>query len=237
MRARGGHARALALWVGVGAVWVGSGCVPLPFASPPFHATVETGVASGTLATKRGLTLHDATASVVTARVGLNPLQFFPEQRDRLVDLGAGYVYEGLLTGQVAGRASHGAYLEVAVSPWAMRLGETWQLRLSANGHADVLVEAKAIPGAPRHLGGGGEVGATLELVTFSDGPLDTDERVTEDGSTTGTLLAGVAYGETAIGLSLSGGFRLVGAQSYGIFTVGLSVRMPASAGIYLTFL
>ena len=219
------------------AAWLtAGGCVPLPFASPPLHLTLEGGVAGGRMplpsreASRRRAAQARGQSDLLVARVGVHPLQFLDEP-ERWLDVGLGYVHERLLSRPFRGPSLNGGYLVVGGIPWSGPMWPSWSARLSLQVGGDLLMTDDPPSSAARALTWGLTASAILELVNFSDGPLP------EPAGESAALVGGYCYGETAFGIVLSGGYRQAGQANHGFFTAGVSLRLPASFGLYIVTL
>lgn len=210
------------------------GCIPLPYATPPLRMTVTSGGGHGRAIDQGSGRLEDVGAATVTTfRIGVNPLQLSPEM-DKRFDVGAGYVAD--LESRPAPRPRmgymQGAYLESTVWPLAVALGQDSVLRLGPRATVDLL-----FADGGRDAGVGALAGVELELGTYCTSPVDSVSQNQPDADVKRTQIIGVAAGEAAIALSLQGGFRWVGPQRYWLALVGVSGRLPASAGLLLLWL
>ncbi len=152
----------------------------------------------------------------VQLRVALSPLSLFPSLSARRLDLDLGYMGEFYLAEEVDDFASWGPFFRVRFYPWVARFGRTSILRVGVAGVAELLYNDVA----SGQQGGGVALELSVEIVGFSDGPYK-DRRC-----------SGTSYGETGVGLFLSGGYRALDRRDYGVIVAGLSLSVPASVGV-----
>lgn len=152
---------------------------------------------------------------VLAGRFGIHPLQAFEDQRERMVDAGAGYSFESTATG-----FHHGAHATIAYHLWRRPFGRTmnWAARSDVHVTSDLFF-------ARTGLGGGISVGTTLEWITFS-----TSDAYGSSG-VDGTVI-GVAQGEGGVGFTFDVAYRFIDGASYGVIRIGFVFRIPASVGI-----
>jgi len=227
----------------------GSGCVVLPYASPPIKATVAGGITIGPAETP-GATHGPHPA--LTFRAGVHPQQLIGNPLQRRFDVGAGYLLEAPFSEPAPVR--HGAYLEAAYRLWAYSLSKTSQLRLLVAADADLLTTDEL--GSDR-VGGGGALGLHLELAGLTSEPFtslddgdeprppdhpdpthpfttldDPEEEEIEEGEVD---VIGYAFGEGSVGLYVSASYRHIDeVADYWVLHGGLSFRLPASIGILI---
>jgi hypothetical protein len=206
-------ARALAFPLCVAAILICSGCVAVPFATPPLQATLGTGVRS---------TSHTDSPSdfdvPLQVRAAVHPFGFVPEWLQRDADVGFGYLYEG-----GSGGRTQGLYLEASGVLLSGPLSNTVG-RLSARLQGQFLFEDQHGP-----FGEGVALQLTGELSDFTEGPFDSQG---EDGGSFGYV-----YGERGAGLYLEGGWFQLGDRSGWTATTGILVRIPASVGFAWTWI
>ena len=198
-----------------------AGCMPLPFASPPLRASFNVGPSGGFQ--QLDGKVDDGVVASLGGRFGLHPLGAVRSLRERPADVGIGYLIETTVTPNIDGPTAHGPYIEVAAHPWQARQPKPGRLsRLAVFATGDVLF-------ATRHggfLSGGGTLG-----VGFEWGKWVADPFVEVDEDSLDAVL-GYAEGEASIGVQLATGFRMQQGLPWWLVTVGLTVRLPASAGV-----
>ncbi len=173
-----------------------------PFAAPGLRGDV--GVAAATASHAVNPSLH-VTAGASAASVV--PMPGWP------VDFGAGYV----LFFPSAPGAVHGAYVDGA---YLHALGDGW--RLSFGGRAEWLLQERP---SGIHAGTGGALRFAVEQARFVSGRTSASGR--------DTFVTATSYGNQALGLTAELGVRrLPGAQQSVYAMVGLTVRVPAFAGL-----
>lgn len=190
---------------GLLAVALSSGC--LPVAVPPMRVRAAAGPSIA--ATPSG---PDAHPSQPSYRLGaaVHPLQAVRGAEQRPFDVGIGYGFEA---GAENTRDTylHMAELSGGYYPLSWKAG-TARGRLGAFTTAEIL--------AGRDSGWGATAGTALELTGFSD------------SSSSDESFAGMAWGQWAIALELSAGYRSLGPASYYTTMVGVAARIPFVAGV-----
>ena len=186
------------------------------------------GFAGGDLANAQDAVVPGDSQSHARLRIGVRPLQFLETQRDRMVDFGVGYSWQGAMDSRHRRPGIHGLYGTFAYQPVRLPIGDDWFFRLLVHGTAEL-----AFHDGLGHLdvGGGGTGGATFELVGWTDGPVE-DEDPDDDAT-----FIGVATGEGGVGLTFEVGYHAVGPQAFWSITGGLTFRLPAAAGIAILWL
>ena len=228
------------LWL---ALLAASGCA-IPFASPPLHVTQSFGLASGALRPERTARRLPVAAvePVSVTRVGVNPLQLVSGLRDRRFDFGVGYAFETFTADQLLGQLDkHAVYGEFTAFPFSTRLDEQVGARVGATLTADVLF---GDAGYGVHVGGGGSLALSLELFGFAGGalldapphPAARGEHHWDEEEEDGDALLAVALGEWSVAMSAVAAYRALDGASYAEVGVALSVRLPASAGVFILF-
>jgi hypothetical protein len=192
--------------------WASSACVP--FVIPPGQASVggaTTGTASRTPST------HDEGSYAM--RAGFHPLGLIDEHQARTFDVGAGYALERVARtdGQLF---AQGPYLEVAAYPLRGRT-QSWTARYGLRTSVDVLVADEGWDAA----GYGAGLALAIELLTYANGPFSSGGGA--------DVVVGVARGEGGIGAFAGVSHRRFQDDSYWLASAGLSVRVPAAAGIF----
>ena len=228
------------LWL---AALAASGCA-IPFVSPPLHVTQSFGLASGALRPERTARRLPVAAAepVSVTRVGVNPLQLVSSLSERRFDFGVGYAFETFTAEHLLGQLDkHAVYGELTAFPFTTRLDEHVGARVGATLTGDVLF---GDAGYGVHVGGGGSLALSLELFGFAGGavldapphPAARGEHHWEDEEEDGDALLMVALGEWSVGMSAVAAYRALDGASYAEVGVALSVRLPASAGVFIFF-
>ncbi|HCF56597.1 MAG TPA: hypothetical protein DFS52_01200 [Myxococcales bacterium] len=190
-----------------------TGCVGVPFATPPLQATLGTGVRSSS--PHREDAVFDIPLQV---RAAVHPLALAPSLVGRRADFGVGY----LLDAGSAGR-THGTYLEASGVLAAGPIGDGWG-RLSLRLQGRLLFD-----GSDGRLGQGAALQLTGDYGVFVDGPFDSAD---QDGGA-----FGYSFGEGGVGFYLeAAGFRVAETAGWSA-TTGLLFRLPASVGFAWTWL
>jgi hypothetical protein len=191
---------------------VSTGCVPFPAVVPPVQASIAGGGAVG-----REL------AGAGQFRVGLHAGSFGEWAYDRPVDAGVGFVHEATFPDLVPDGAVDGPY-----GRFALRI---WRDRVKRHGMSRALLfaDGQALTADGDRWGGGFDIGTTIEIVSLTSQMVAS---VVDDQE--GTVLVGWAHGESAMGLTLSGGWRSVAGEQYGQLMVALTVRLPSILGLVL---
>jgi hypothetical protein len=136
-----------------------------------------------------------------------------------LVDVGAGYVFNDVGWGD---RKIHGLYADfspvITRQPW-------WWMYFTLRG------EAMFPDGRASGMGYSFFSRLGFETFTFTDGAAGA-------GAGSGGFAAGAAYGTIAIGGFVEAGAQLLpGGQQAGVALAGLSVRLPATIGVFCCLL
>ena len=195
------------------------GCIPLPFASPPVRVSGTFGGGSSGLSA--GTPASGQLRGRAVGRVGLSPLSFWKEQTHRVIDPEIGAVFEGLLGAPKGDAPDAGGYIGVAWRMWQERSGSGGQ-RLYLRGTGDFMQR-----NPEGMLGGGGSLSIGYEYTGFFSGPLG-------DNMNSLPAFIGGGYGEGGIGVELAGAGRSYGDVAIWQVTAGLTVRIPAVAGLLL---
>jgi len=182
-----------------------TGCVGMPYLSPPMQVSVGTGGRSSSA--KAG---GDVPISV---RVGATPMGFGEGWLGRNFDFGGGYLWE-----YGRSRTIEGGYVEGGYAFLRGQLGPRSWGRVLARGQLRVLK-----PEDSSRLGVGGAITLSGELVTYVEGPIG---GVTKDGG-----FIGWAFGEAGLGLYAEGAYARFPDFDTFMVSIGLQVRLPASAG------
>jgi len=201
-----------------------TGCLALPFATPPLSVSGTVGGAFGQVVPPGSEVQADSPQPVILTRVGLRPLGMIPDFETRRFGFVAGYEAE-LFPRELLypDYTRHGGFLSVTHYPWISEPSPGgWFTRIAINAGGDVLV----IEGDPDEVGGGMTFSADLELITYGRGGFA--------GFQGGRGIAGGAFGEGGIGLQAAAGVRGIGNARYWIATAGVSFRLPATGGILL---
>lgn len=194
-----------------GLALLASGCIALPYATPPIEYAGSIGVTSQT---------GDARLAV-PVRATIYPAGLAAELYDRNWELGAGYV----VLMPIDAPLYHGPYGEIGYyEVYPIESGPlTPMWRVGVRGSPTVVFRDAfndpSIGGAVRLVG---------EYVSFAEGPYS-------DCSESGCSV-GYAYGETSAGLYAEASHLFIDA---GVTTLsfGILVRAPATAGILLGWL
>lgn len=188
----------------------GSGCIPLPFASPPVKIRAGGGryIEEKDATPERSGLIFDLTA-------GAYPLQLTDAPLQRSLDFGAGYRFQI----PEHGRDRHGGYLEGA---YHFRLNDEGSVRALVRLSGDFMSRTGA-------LGGGGSIGGGIEYAGFASTPVED-----HDGE---SAFYGYAHGEGAVGLDVNAAVYYFEDGPDVSITLGVTFRLPASAGLYLFWL
>lgn len=215
-----------------------SGCIVIPYVVPPLKVQGQGGMAVGQLYGSDDFQAEDFSSTVGTSnvRVGAFPLGFSESMMERNYDIGVGYLHERLLLSESTGltdRQFHGGYLE----------GNYWfftdsddsnAFRIGLVVNADYLQEVDPLNRTMGH-GFGLFTGLGMEWVGTAEGFF----LGADDGHASGSepmIITGVGKGELGIGLVAGTSYRQIGTEPYWTFTVGLSLRLPAAAGLIVIF-
>ena len=152
-------------------------------------------------------------------RAGFHPLGLIDEHQTRTVDVGAGYAQENVARkdGQLF---TQGPYLEVAAYPLQGRTG-SWTARYGLRTSFDMLVPDEGWD----DTGYGGSLALAVELLTYANGAFGANGG--------GDAIVGVARGEGGVGAFAGVSHRRFHDDSYWLASAGLSLRVPATAGVY----
>ncbi|MFT3713328.1 MAG: hypothetical protein QM817_37205 [Archangium sp.] len=185
-----------------------SGC----FAIPPLKVR-----AGGGLSVESAPTIPRSSVGAFDLTVGAHPQQLIEGALERVIDVGAGYHLEAVFPG----KPRHAGYLEVSAFV-PLNKQRSWRLvpRLAA--------EAVNRGGTPE-WGPGGTVGFGIESVTFAN-----TSGVDKDPARYGFFSA---WGEGGIGVDVGFTLRRFTSGFDYAFTVGLTLRSPATVGFYLSLL
>jgi hypothetical protein len=214
-----------------------SGCIVIPYVVPPLKVQGQGGMAVGELYGSEDFQV-DEFSSVIGApnvRIGAFPLGFSESMMERNFDVGVGYLHERLLLSEKTGlndRQFHGGYLEGNYWFYTDSDNST-ALRIGLVLSADYLQELDPLNRTAGH-GFGVFTGLGVEWVGAAEGLF----MAADGGSSSGDamIMGGFAKGETGIGLVAGTSYRQIGSQPYWTFTVGLSLRLPAAAGLIVIF-
>ena len=202
-----------------------SGCVPIPFLSPPVRATFNPGIMKGEVLAKHSDGPLEQVSPYLSGRFGAYPLGLVRSLARRPADFALGYVVEGTVIDDSPWTLAQGPYVEVAYHPWQRhwRSGHFARLRLFATG--DLLFGAQL----DDELGGGVTAGVGIEWGQWVADPFAATSR---QGKFSAVL--GYAQGEGTVGAELIGGFRKIGDERWWLVSFGLSFRIPATLGVWL---
>lgn len=208
-----------------------SGCV-LPFVSPPVRVTQSFGLASGTLLPDR-TTRRERVAQlepVASTRIGVHPMQLAHSLLQRRLDVGVGYAYETFTAEQLGSRFDkHALYGELTAFPFIAMFDTNVGTRVATTLTGDLLF---GDAGYGVEVGGGGSLALTLEIFGFARGGFAEADLDPEDGFAT----VGGVWGEWSVAMSAYGAYRVLDGASYGQAGLSISVRLPASAGVFMFF-
>lgn len=192
-----------------------AGC--LPFAAPPAQVSVTGAASNADLGESGDGAPADDIATGVQAKAGLNPLQAVRDRTNRHYDFGAGYTVESVgLEGHRL--LLHGPYAHVEAFP--IVFGRERVTRIGLRGGLELFPTR----GPDTELGYGGSVGILIERARFLSGSFTQ--------SSSREAIAGLAHGEGAIGAYLGVSQRALQDDSHWVGGAGLTVRLPAMAGI-----
>ena len=215
-----------------------SGCVIIPYVVPPLKVQGQGGMAVGELYGSEDFQADDFSPVIGSSniRVGAFPLGFSESMLERNYDFGVGYLHERLLLSESTGlsdRQFNGGYLEG--NYWFYTdSDESTALRIGLVVNADYLQELDSLNHTTGH-GFGFFTGLGVEWVGTTEGLF----LGADDGNASGSepmIITGVGKGELGIGLVAGTSYRQIGAEPFWTFTVGLSLRLPAAAGLIFVF-
>lgn len=157
-----------------------------------------------------GTTVDSNPRFVAEWRAGVHPAQLAPKLIDRPLMIGVGYVGRSF---QPLG-VGHGAYFEAG---WlnARRISKTAVQRLSVSVAPEMLHRDDA-------WGYGGALSIGVARTAFTSGGGAADR------------VAMASYGETELGLHLTGGFEHHAGRTYGFALAGVRGSIPGIAGVIL---
>lgn len=190
-----------------------AGCLPVPYVAPPLDVTV--GVDPRPAEGAEGARWPEA----VDLRVGVVPLAFIDELRDRTIDPSAGFhaVFEDPAG---SARVRLGGYGRVAMR----------SLRKDTGGHFTA-VEPRITVGVDTdergRIGGEAMLGIAGRIGGWSE------EQVSA-GVDPGGGFIGVSYGEWGFALALDVGAQVAHDDVGARLVFGLEIRPPAAAGVLL---
>jgi hypothetical protein len=197
-----------------------SGCVALPFGTPPMTVSVSPGVALGKPLPREAAPAQPAGRVLIEGRAAVQPLALAEGWQDRRFDASAGYLCELFPREDLLQYTHHGAFIGLTHYPW---------MSISPEGDGGVRLGVTAMPELlvtenDRELGAG--MTFDLALETFGYVSSNFAELTAEGG------YLGGAMGEGGIGLNLGAGVRGIGEMRYWSLHLGLVLRIPASGGI-----
>jgi hypothetical protein len=192
-----------------------TGC--LPFVVPPMRVSAGAGPAFGSFERPVGTVRPRAVANL---RAGFHPLSLRQRAARRPFDIGAGYGVD--LLSATHPTTIHGPYLEVGYYPVRAPLGSSTTFRWGGRGAFELLR-------LNDRFGYGGTLITEVELSGDTQG---TFAGTGDDG----TMTAGAAHGQWAIGAYVGGSGRDFRDGAYGAITLGLSARIPFLAGVMCCF-
>lgn len=217
---------------------LGPGCVPV--AMFPSEHRLATGLVGGAMRGAETEPTHAEGGAHFTYRGTISPLAMVPQLWDRDFDFGLGYF---LMVSEV-GSLQHGPTLDLSYfvvretfderpvceagvvpnpkTPPCRPADEHQLFRFALRAEADL-----RFSDAERNaVGFGGRLG-----VRFDFSWLDAEPQPAESVGSRGGFV-GVTWGEYGLAVDVLGGGGFVGAQAYGEFVIGLTLRAPAIAGI-----
>jgi len=215
-------------WVPPGAVLLAlltpglCGCIPLPFATPPMRATLTAGGAAG-----RPVPAAEPTRGVVepvlTGRFGIYPAQVIEPWRERRFDLGVGYVFELFPDAELSNYTKHGAFIRGTWHPWqpTFEPGGNARTRVGLHAIGELLFDER-----DGDMGAGAALAASFDLIVDGWGDFAAAD---SDGAIIGSY-----GGEVGVGFEVSVGFRQIGGLRYFTTGIGITITLPASAGVVL---
>jgi hypothetical protein len=165
--------------------------------------------------------LGEYTAGPATSfRAEIDLLQLMaPEARD--FDIGPGYAFFDLPTGQRAREARSAVMIAGRYHLWVEDLGDSGVARLSIGGNADVLLYARGFGGL------GGTVTLDLEIATHTEFWSGAGAGGDANGFFIGA--GAIAPGEAGIGLRAEAGYHVLDDGTHRwLITAGVIARFPA---------
>ncbi len=198
-----------------------SGCLILPFASPPIGVTTGLAVPGGTvLKPRRAGPTPVAPELISVLHAGAYPFQLMEEFVERNYDLGAGALVEMVKPVDGLNFYHYGGYLE---GSWTFLNEGIWRLQLT--GMIELLFSDLAATDAVA-VGVGGTAQVSAEIVSFISEPVEAA------GGSGGFV--GWMHGEIGIGLYLAFSARYFVDDTYYYGVAGIRVRLPASFGFMI---
>jgi hypothetical protein len=191
-------------------------CLPVAWVTPPMQ--MELGVGVGHRAPDGQVNL------AAPLRAGIHPMQAFERLYARPVDVGVGYQL------WLPPYLYHGPYLEVMhlIPTSEDPHRRSWRFGLGARGH--YLFELDGMQRGPAV-----SVKAVAEWVEFAAG-VDTTCSISAGPNVSGFCGNVLYYGETSLGFFLEATRGWSGEEDLAALTVGLTFRVPASAGAGFVF-
>ncbi|RAL23980.1 hypothetical protein DL240_07470 [Lujinxingia litoralis] len=193
-----------------------AGCLPVAWVTPPMQMEIGVGASAG-------LPERDARISMPLALTA-NPLQMIHGQGARRFDAGVGYSAHVLFADPLA---AHGPHLDLSYIPLVRTEGGG-----TFGGRRALRLIVSARPAyrfAGEGVGRGPSLGLrlTLESASFTDAVSSECEARSDGSFFCGSSLS---YGEDAYGLFVEA-TRGLTQPGYSAISIGLSFRIPASAG------
>ncbi|TXD36579.1 hypothetical protein FRC98_12135 [Lujinxingia vulgaris] len=197
-------------------VTLSAGCLPVAWVTPPMEMAIGVGASAG---------IPDDNARItMPLSLTANPLQMIHGWGARRFDVGAGYSAHFLFVDPVA---AHGPHLDISYIPLVRTegggtFGGTRAMRLITSARPAYRFAGDGVGRGPSL-----SLRLTLESVGFSDS-VTSECQTRSDGSFfCGSYLA---YGEDSYGLFIEA-TRGLTQPAYSAISIGLSFRIPATAG------
>ncbi len=205
-----------------------SACIPVPTVSPPLKAKLGGGLGVGDVTDESDASDPPNSTGIINVSIGVHPLQYWEETEN--FDLGVGFVGDFYPVQSLNEAGLVGGYLEAGYVVWTKGSTERSQGRLSILARTDLLTDA----GVDTGTGFGLAAGLSLELISWQESGFASTSVETSDQGTEVTSFVGVAYGESGIGIELTGNLRDFGGQRYTALMAHIVFRIPTVAGFYL---
>ncbi len=202
-----------------------SGCVPIPFLSPPMRTSFLPGVMGGEVHIKEGTESVEGATPYLAGRFAAHPLALVRSLAERSADFGVGYLIEGTVVSSEGYALAQGPYLEVAYHPWQQHWKSGHFARAIVFVTGDLLFDTQV----DDRIGGGMTGGVGIEWGQWVSDPF-----VSQDDGPKLSAVLGYAHGEGTIGAQLVGGFRVIGDEEWWLVSFGLTFRVPATLGVWV---
>lgn len=197
-----------------------TGCVALPFATPPMTVSVSPAAAVGTSLPPAAAEDDEPARGLVVGRAAIRPLGAIADLEERTFGASLGYVAEIPPHEELVAHARHGGFVGLTHYPWSQQLGSgRWFTRLGITAMPEFVALEDG-----SEIGGGATFSTDLELFSYAVGGFSA-------ASAEGGMVGG-ALGEGGIGVTLSSSVRGLGRLRYWVFGLGMLVRLPATGGI-----